>query len=88
MATTRSGTVKATKSIVVLLPLLAFLAPSASGNASESQTETGKAQPARLEPSSTADCNQQTWPIINAACLHSASNAPVQSVRIVGPAVR
>ena len=78
----------ATKSIVLLLSLLAFLAPSASGNASESKAETGKAQPVRLEPSSTADCNQQTWPIINAACLHSASNAPVQSVRIVSPAVR
>jgi hypothetical protein len=38
-----------------------------------------------VEPSSTADCNQQTWPIINAACLHSASNSPVQSVRIVSP---
>ena len=74
----------ATKSIALLLLLLAFLAPSASGNASQSQSETGKAQPA----SSTADCNQQTWPIINAACLHSASNAPVQSVRVVSPAVR
>jgi hypothetical protein len=80
--------VNATKSIALLLLLLAFPAPSASGNASQSQTETGKAQPARLEASSTADCNQQTWPIINASCLRSASNAPVQSVRVVSPAVR
>jgi hypothetical protein len=34
---------KATKTVVLLLSSLACLAPSASGNASESQTETGKA---------------------------------------------
>jgi hypothetical protein len=79
---------KATKTVGLLLSSLACLAPSASGNASESQTETGKAQPARLEPSSTVDCNQQTWPIISAACLHSTSNSPVQSVRIVSPVAR
>jgi hypothetical protein len=78
---------KATKTIFLLFSLLACLAPSASANASE-PPETGKAQPARVEPSSTADCNQQTWPIINAACLHSASNSPVQSVRIVSPVAR
>jgi hypothetical protein len=50
------------------------LAGRASGNASKTPTQGSKAQPARLEPSSTVDCNQQTWPIINAACLHSASN--------------
>jgi Na+-transporting methylmalonyl-CoA/oxaloacetate decarboxylase gamma subunit len=79
---------KATNTIFLLLSLLACLAPSASANASEAQTEPSKAQAARLKPSSTADCNQQTWPIINAACLHSASNSPVQSVRIVSPVAR